>query len=33
LAELKAALTKAKSHGAPFLIELDESALDCGYAF
>lgn len=33
LADLKVALLQAKSLSAPFLIEVDESALDCGYAF
>lgn len=33
LADLKEALGKAKQHAAPFLIELDEASLDCGYAF
>lgn len=33
LAELKHALTTATQHNAPYLIELSESALNCGYAF
>jgi acetolactate synthase-1/2/3 large subunit len=33
LAQLSELLTLAKSLATPFLIELDEAALDCGYAF
>ncbi|MEG3765248.1 5-guanidino-2-oxopentanoate decarboxylase [Alteromonas sp. 14N.309.X.WAT.G.H12] len=33
LAELKAALLDAKQQGGPFLIEVNEASLDCGYAF
>ncbi|GAB2680444.1 5-guanidino-2-oxopentanoate decarboxylase [Aliiglaciecola aliphaticivorans] len=33
LVQLKTLLEQAKSINAPFLIELDEAGLDCGYAF
>ncbi|MEO9944147.1 5-guanidino-2-oxopentanoate decarboxylase [Paraglaciecola sp.] len=33
LTELSALLNQAEAYDAPFLIELDEAALECGYAF
>ena len=33
LEDLKASLLAAKQHAGPFLIQLNEDALGCGYAF